>query len=196
MGGGLEVAAVILATGLALGVGTPSVVDLGGAMLLLALGRAIRLPSAIGTVLPWLGISLALGAVAFRWGSSSLEAIQGVQGVLGLGAGDAFSLTGLIFAGLGGLLGLSVLVGSLPSELEERILYAAVPVAGGLVLAAVFLGRAGDESIVLPLGLFLGAIATGLAILLEKVSESLTEVLGYMAPALAGLGAILVAIRL
>ncbi|MGI8407030.1 MAG: hypothetical protein ACR2L3_00755 [Actinomycetota bacterium] len=187
---------IVLGTGLALGVGAPSVVDLGGVVLLLALGRAIRLPSSIGAFLPWLAISLSLGAVAFRWGSPSVEAIQGAQGVLGLRAGEPLSLAGLIFAGLGGLLGLSVLVGSLPSDLEERILYAAAPVAGGLVLGAVFLGRAGDEFMVLPLGVFLGAVAIGIALLLEKASEALTEALGYVAPFLAGFGAILVAIRL
>lgn len=192
----MEVAGGVLAAGLALGIGAASVADLSGAMLLLILGRGIRKTGATNLVGPWLGITLALGAIAFRWGAPSLEAIQGAQGVLGLGAGEVFSVAGSVFAGLGGLLALSALVGPLPDDLEERILFLATPLAGGSILAAVFLGQAGRDVLVLPLGLLVGAIAVGIAILLEKRAELLAEVFGYVGPAIAGLGAMMVAIRL
>lgn len=192
MGGGLEAAGVVLSVGLAAGIGGPSVVDLSMALLLVFLGRAIRTPGPLHGVLSWLSISLALGAVAVRWGSPSLDVIQGAQGVLGVGVGEDLVVVGLFLAGVSAFSGLAHWLTPVPQELEERIAILLGGLAGGLCLAVAFLGQAGRELMVLGLGALVGLSAIGLAWLLEKLPRRATDRIPLAAAVVAAVAAGLV----
>ena len=188
VGGGLEISGMVLSAGLALGIGAPSVVDLAGGLLLMIMGRAIRLPARSVHLFSWLAMTLALVAVATRWGSPSLEAIQGAQGVLGLATGTELTVTSTALAALGALLGLANHLARPPEGIEERVIQGAGAVVGGLALAATFLGRAGSEALTIPSGIAVGAAAWGLALLLTRGPARLQGPSAYGGLALAVLG--------
>ena len=194
-GGGLEIAGVVLTVGLAGGIGSPSVADLSGALLLLFLGRTIRFAS-LGGPLEWLAMVAGLTAVAVRWGSSSIESIQGAQGVLGLGVGDELLVAGLAAAGVGALVAFACWLAPVPSMLEERVIFGLTAFAGGAALAAVFLGRAGSEILVFGLGLCLGLGAAAFAFGLDKVQAKAARLVPAAALllSLGGLGLVSAAV--
>jgi len=179
---------MVLTGGLALGVGAPSVADLAGALLLMIVGRAIRLPARSVHFASWLAMTAALVAVAIRWGTPSLEAIQGAHGVLGIATGTEVTVAATVLAGLGAVLGLANHLAHTPSGVEERVIQGASALVGGLALAATFLGRAGSEALTIPLGIALGAGAFGLSLLLTKAPQRLQVVVTYAGLALAALG--------
>jgi hypothetical protein len=188
VGGGLEISGMVLCGGLALGVGAPSVADLSAALLLMIMGRAIRLPGPDLLPLAWLGLTLAFVMVAIRWGSPSLESIQGAHGVLGLTTGTEFTVAATLFAVLGALIGLASHLSLAPPGVEEWIIRAAGALAGGLAVGAVFLGQAGKEALSIPIGLVVGAAALGLGILLSKASGRVPSVAAVASSVLPAVG--------
>lgn len=195
VGGGFEVAGIVLAAGLAVGIGDPSVAGLWAGLLLLFLGRGIRSASPRG-VLDWLCIAIGLGVVSVRWGTPMVGSIQGAQGVLGLAAGPELLVAGTILAGLACLFALADWLSPLPEALEERALAALGACAVGLCISAVFLGQASREASAYAAGIGLALVSAGLAFALGRAPRGFVTALPLVLIALALIGAGFVAASL